>query len=127
VAIELNHTIVHSTDKARAATFVTELFGLPPAKPFGHFLVVEVDNGVSLDYIETDGPFDRQHYAFLVGDDEFTTVHRRIVERGLDHWADPGRTTPNEINHHDGGRGVYFTDPDGHLLEIITRPYGSGN
>lgn len=125
MAIELNHTIVHVTDQTRAATFMTDLFDLTPAKTFGPFLVVELDNGVSLDFIETDDDFDRQHYAFLVGEDEFTSIFDRIVRQAVDHWADPGRSTPGEINHHDGGRGVYFVDPDGHLLEIITRPYGA--
>jgi hypothetical protein len=43
------------------------------------------------------------------------------------YWADPGQTRRDEINTRDGGRGLYFTDPDGHLLEILTRPYGSGS
>jgi len=81
---------------------------------------------VSLDYREVDGDIASQHYAFLVSEDEFDAIYGKIVERGLDHWADPGLTRPKEINRNDGGRGVYFTDPDGHLLEIITRPYGSG-
>jgi catechol 2,3-dioxygenase-like lactoylglutathione lyase family enzyme len=127
MAIELDHTIVHVSDRARGAAFLTDLFDLPAPRPFGHFLVVEVDNGVSLDFIETDDRFDRQHYAFLVGEDEFTRIHGRIVAEGIDHWADPGRTQPGAINHHDGGRGVYFADPDDHLYEIITRPYGSGS
>lgn len=124
MAIELNHTIVHVCDRARGARFITDLFDLPPAAPFSHFLVVELANGVSLDFDETDGPFDRQHYAFLVGDAEFDAIFARIVEQGIDHWADPGRTKPSAINHHDGGRGVYFADPDDHLYEIITKPYG---
>jgi catechol 2,3-dioxygenase-like lactoylglutathione lyase family enzyme len=126
MAIELNHTIVHVSDRARGARFVTDLFGLPRATPFGPFLVVELANGVSLDYVQADGSFDPQHYAFLVGEDEFDAIIGRIAEHGIPHWADPGRTTPNEINLHDGGRGVYFADPDDHLYEIITRPYGSG-
>ena len=125
MAIELNHTIVHSRNRERGASFLTDLFDLPPATPFGSFLVVEVSNGVSLDYMDVDGEFTNQHYAFLVGEDEFSAIHGRIVERGLDNWADPMKGRPGEINHRDGGRGVYFTDPDGHLLEILTRPYGS--
>ncbi len=65
-----------------------------------------------------------QHYAFLVSDDEFDAALGRIQEQGLDYWADPARTQPGEINHHFGGRGVYFPDPDNHLLELITKPYG---
>lgn len=89
------------------------------------FLVVPVDNGVSLDFHDTDDEIDSQHYAFLVGDQEFDEIFARLGERRLDYWADPGQTRRGEINHHHGGRGVYFEDPDGHLLEVITRPYGS--
>ena len=126
MTIELNHTIVWCRDKKVSASFLTEVFDLPDATRFGPFLVVEVANGVSLDYREVDGDIASQHYAFLVSEDEFDAIYGKIVERGLDHWADPGLTRPKEINRNDGGRGVYFTDPDGHLLEIITRPYGSG-
>ncbi|MDH6244488.1 VOC family protein [Mycobacterium sp. OTB74] len=128
MAITFNHTIVYSADRDAAAAFFTELFGLPPAKDFGRFRAVELNHGVSLDFgqaadVEQISP---QHYAFLVSEDEFTAIYGRIRERGLPHWADPQRQRPDEINHHDGGRGVYFADPSGHYLEIITRPYGSG-
>lgn len=88
--------------------------------------MVEADNGVSLDYSETDGQITPQHYAFLVGEPEFDAAFARISEQGLTYWADPGRTRANEINTRDSGRGLYFEDPDGHLMEILTRPYGSG-
>lgn len=123
--VQLNHTIVHSRDKREAAEFLTGIFGLPDATRFGPFLVVELDNGVSLDFYDSDGEIASQHYAFLIGESEFDEVLARIRERGLDYWADPGQTLPGRINHNDGGRGVYFEDPNGHLLEIITRPYGS--
>lgn len=83
-----------------------------------------MDNGVSLDFMEQPGEIAAQHYAFLVSDAEFDAIYGRIKAAGLEHWANPARTQPNEINNHFGGRGVYFPDPDGHLLEIITRPYG---
>jgi len=127
MTVELNHTIVWCRDQHRSAAFRTEILGRPPAVRFGPFLVVEVDNGISLDFHETDGEIAGQHYAFLIGEDDFDEIFGRIVERGLDYWADPMRSQPGEINHHDGGRGVYFSDPDGHGLEIITRPYGSGS
>jgi catechol 2,3-dioxygenase-like lactoylglutathione lyase family enzyme len=126
VAPQLNHTIVHVRDNRAAADWVAELLGLPAPTPFGHFQVVAVANGVSLDYISYDGDFDRQHYAFLVSEAEFDEIFDRITARGKAHWADPARTQPDQINHNDGGRGVYFEDLDGHFLEIITRPYGSG-
>jgi catechol 2,3-dioxygenase-like lactoylglutathione lyase family enzyme len=126
VSVRLNHTIVWSRDAQVSADFFTDLFGRPPATRFGPFLVVEVDNGVSLDFHDVDGDVAPQHYAFLVDETDFDAIFGRVQARGLEHWADPGRTRPGTINHHDGGRGVYFPDPDGHLLEIITRPYGSG-
>ena len=126
MSVELNHTIVWCRDQQTSATFLAEVLGLPAPARFGPFLVVEAGNGVSLDYHDSDAEIASQHYAFLVGEDDFDGVFDRIRARGLDYWADPGQTRPGEINHHDGGRGVYFPDPDGHLLEVITRPYGSG-
>ena len=125
MTIKLNHTIVHSNDKRAAAKFFTELFGLPAAKPFGPFLDVEVSNEVTLAFMDAGGMKPQtQHYAFLVGDGEFDEIFGRVKSRGLDYWADPGRRQKGEINRRYGGRGVYFEDPSGHLLEIITRPYG---
>ena len=126
MAARLNHTIVWCRDKTRSATFLAEMLGRPAPKPFFHFLVVDLDNDVSLDFLERDAEIAPQHYAFLIDEHDFDAVFARIRERGLAHWADPGRTRPGEINRNDGGRGVYFEDPDGHLLEVLTRPYGSG-
>lgn len=122
---ELNHTIVWCSDKKRSSEFLTDILGLPPARTFFHFLVVDLANGVSLDFYQKEGSVAQQHYAFLVGEEEFDASFERIKERGLDYWADPARTQPGQINSHFGGRGVYFADPDNHLLELITRPYGS--
>jgi catechol 2,3-dioxygenase-like lactoylglutathione lyase family enzyme len=124
MAVQLNHTIVHVRDQRESATFLAELLGLPEPTPYGPFLVVEAANGVSLDFIEEHG--EPQHYAFLVSEEEFDAIFGRITARGLTYWADPGRRRPGEINTNDGGRGVYWEDPSGHFLEIITRPYGSG-
>ncbi|MBB6170998.1 catechol 2,3-dioxygenase-like lactoylglutathione lyase family enzyme [Nocardiopsis mwathae] len=126
MAIELNHTIVAARDKEASARFLTEILGLPAAKPFGPFMAVELDNAATLDFMNVDGEIPSQHYAFLVGEDEFDAGFARIREKGLDYWADPMQERPGEINTDDGGRGVYFLDPDGHFLELITRPYGSG-
>jgi len=126
MTIKLNHTIVHSLDKRAAAEFFAGLFGLPKPKPFGPFLDVEVANEVTLAFLDADGmEIQMQHYAFLVSEAEFDQIFGRIKQRGLKHWADPGQKQAGEINRHFGGRGVYFQDPSGHLLEIITRPYGS--
>jgi len=124
--VQLNHTIVSCRDQQRSASFLTGILGLAAPVRFAHFLVVEADNNVSLDFAETAGPITPQHYAFLVGEAEFDAAFGRIQGEGLQFWADPGRRQPGVINHRDGGRGVYFEDPDGHVLEILTRPYGSG-
>jgi catechol 2,3-dioxygenase-like lactoylglutathione lyase family enzyme len=126
VSVQLNHTIVSCRDQQRSAAFLSEILGLPPPTRFGHFLVVEADNAVSLDFAESRAEIAAQHYAFLVGEDEFDAAFGRIRDQGLTYWADPGKSRPGAINHNDGGRGLYFDDPDGHRLEIITRPYGSG-
>ncbi len=127
MVIELNHTIVAAHDAETSARWMTELFGLPEPRRFGHFWQVDTANGVGLDFDSSgDDEVAGTHYAFLVGEDEFTDIYGRIVDRGLDHWADPMARRPGEINYHDGGRGVYFRNPDGHYFEVITRPYGSG-
>jgi catechol 2,3-dioxygenase-like lactoylglutathione lyase family enzyme len=126
MTVQLDHTIVGVPDKRASATFVAEILGLPPPVPFGPFLVVETDNGTSLDFADWGDENLVQHYAFLISEAEFDEIFGRIQERGLTYWADPHRSVAGEINHHDGGRGVYFEEPGGHLLEIITRPYGSG-
>jgi catechol 2,3-dioxygenase-like lactoylglutathione lyase family enzyme len=127
MAVQLNHTIVHALDREVSARFTAEILGLPAPTPFGPFLVVELANGVSLDFISADeSEIITEHYAFLVSEPEFDEIFGRIKERGLPFWADPQAHRPGEINRHDGGRGVYFRDPAGHYLEIITRPYGSG-
>ena len=126
MVIQLNHTIVHVPDKAESATFLAGILDRPAPVAFGPFLVVELDNGVSLDFADDHGPAHPQHYAFLVSEAEFDKVFARIKERGLTYWADPARRRPGEFNTNDGGRGVYWEEPGGHFLEIITRPYGSG-
>jgi catechol 2,3-dioxygenase-like lactoylglutathione lyase family enzyme len=127
MAVELNHTIVAARDKRAAATFLSDLLGLPAPAPFGPFLVVNVDNGVSLDFMDTSEDIRPQHYAFLVSEADFDTIFGRIRAQQLDYWADPFHHQPGEINTRDGGRGVYFDDPNGHVLELLTRPYGSGS
>jgi catechol 2,3-dioxygenase-like lactoylglutathione lyase family enzyme len=127
MATQLNHTIVYSSDPAKSAHFLAEILGCPAPVRLGHFEVVELDNGVSLDFAAADGPIQSQHYAFLVSEAEFDAVFGRIRKRGVQYWSDPRRSRPHQINHNDGGRGVYFPDPDDHFLEVITRPYGSGS
>jgi len=127
MAVEFNHTIVWARDSQTSAAFLAEVLGLSAPKRWGPFVVVAADNGTNIDFMDADGEITPQHYAFLVSESEFDDIFGRIRERTLDYWSDPAQTQRDEINHHDGGRGLYFEDPNGHLLEIITRPYGSGN
>jgi catechol 2,3-dioxygenase-like lactoylglutathione lyase family enzyme len=122
----LNHTIVAAHDKDAAATFMTEILGLGPPRLLGPFAVVHVSDDTTLDFIDADAEIVSQHYAFLVSETEFDEIFSRIRERNLPYWADPGKNERDRINGWDDGRGLYFDDPNGHLLEIITRPYGSG-
>jgi catechol 2,3-dioxygenase-like lactoylglutathione lyase family enzyme len=126
MVVRLNHTIVSARDKKASATFLAEILGLPDPTPFGPFMTVAAGNDVTLDFMDTGDNVTTQHYAFLVDDNEFDEIFGRIRGRGLPYWADPHHDQPGEINTRDGGRGVYFDDPNGHNLEILTRPYGSG-
>lgn len=124
MTVQLDHTIVSAHNKDRAATFLTEILGLPPPRRLGHFTVVQI--GVtSIDFVSKSGDIQQRHFAFLVSEGEFDEIFDRIRARKLPYWSDPRRRHPGEVNVWDDGRGVYFDDPDGHLLEIITRRYGS--
>ncbi|MDP3175326.1 MAG: VOC family protein [Phenylobacterium sp.] len=125
MSVQLNHTIVWCSDKHRSSAFLAQMLGRPDPVAFYHFMVVEMDNSVSLDFYQQDEAVTVQHYAFLTSEAEFDGVFARIEARGLEYWADPARTRSGEINRNDDGRGVYFLDPDGHVLEVITRPYGA--
>jgi catechol 2,3-dioxygenase-like lactoylglutathione lyase family enzyme len=121
--VALNHTIVHARDKRASAAFYAELLDLPPPVAMDPFLDVETHNGVTLAFLDTDQPIQVQHYAFLVTEAEFDAIFARIQARGLPHWDTPWRGKVG-INTNDGGRGTYFEDPAGNLLEILTVPYG---
>jgi catechol 2,3-dioxygenase-like lactoylglutathione lyase family enzyme len=126
MSVQLNHTIVWCRDQKISANFLREMLGLPAPSRFGPFLVVSLNNDISLDFYETEDEIMSQHYAFLVGDAEFEPIFERVRKRKLTYWADPGKEQKGKLNHRDGGKGFYFEDPDGHFLEILTRPYGSG-
>lgn len=126
MAIQLNHTIVPARDAKASASWLCEILGREAPARFGPFWTVQLDNGVTLDFQNSDEAMPIEHYAFLVTEQEFDEIFGRIRERGLQYWADPMHQRLNEINHNDGGRGLYWNDPNGHYLEIITRPYGSG-
>ncbi|MFI6492857.1 VOC family protein [Streptomyces sp. NPDC050564] len=127
MSVELNHTIVAAHDKKASAQFLADILGLQVSPQYGPFIPVPIPNGVTLDYMDTSATITPQHYAFLVSDEDFDKIFARIRAAGLTYWADPAHRRVNEINTNDGGRGTYFDDPNGHNLEILTRPYGSGD
>ncbi|MFJ4746582.1 VOC family protein [Streptomyces albogriseolus] len=112
MSVELNHTIVHARDNRESAEFFAKLLGLEITSEWGPFIAVGLSNGVTLDFatIPQDSITPPQHYAFLVSEEDFDAAYARIRQRG--------------IEHNDGGRGVYFMDPAGHAMELITVPYG---
>ncbi|MEU3497020.1 VOC family protein [Kitasatospora cineracea] len=125
MSVELNHTIVHARDNRESAEFFADLLNLEITAEWGPFIAVALGNGVTLDFATV--PADSitpQHYAFLVSEEEFDAAYARIGQRGIEHYADPRRQQPGTVNHNDGGRGVYFMDPAGHAMELITVPYG---
>ena len=127
MSVQLNHTIVWCNDKEKSSAFLVEMLGLGESPiPFGPMLVVRLSNGVSMDFYQQDGKIALQHYAFLVSEEEFDQVFARVKAKDLAYWADPAREKPGEIYRHFGGRGIYFDDPNGHFLEVMTRPYDLG-
>ncbi|MCM2415843.1 VOC family protein [Streptomyces sp. RKAG290] len=125
MSVELNHTIVHARDNRESAEFLAGILGLETGAEWGPFIPLATANGVTLDFATVPAEsLTPQHYAFLISEAEFDTAYARIRELGTTYYADPHRKHPGEINHNDGGRGVYFIDPSGHAMEIITRPYG---
>lgn len=125
MSVELNHTIIHARNNRESAEFFVDLLDLEITAEWGPFIAVGLSNGVTLDFATIPAEsITPQHYAFLVSQEEFDAAYARIMQRGIEHYADPQRQHPGEINHHDGGYGVYFMDPAGHAMELITVPYG---
>lgn len=125
MSVELNHTIVHARDNRESAEFFAALLDLETTAEWGPFIAVALSNGVTLDFATI--PADKitpQHYAFLVSEEQFDAAYTRIRQQGIEHYTDPQQQHPGTINHNDGGRGVYFMDPTGHAMELITVPYG---
>jgi catechol 2,3-dioxygenase-like lactoylglutathione lyase family enzyme len=126
MSVELNHTIVHARDNRESAEFLARILGLEVGAEWGPFIPVTTGNGVTLDFAAVPaGSIATQHYAFLVSDEEFDAAFARLQQAGVTYYADPHLRQPGEINHHHGGRGLYFKDPAGHGMEIITQPYGT--
>ncbi|CAM5331566.1 VOC family protein [Streptomyces atroolivaceus] len=122
--VQLDHHAVYARDRSLSAEFIAAVLGLEVGSPFGPFLPVDLGNGVTLDYYELrDEPVQSQHYAFLVPDAQFDTMIARLQMLDVTYYADPNHSEPGRINRLFGGRGAYFKDPDGHNMEIMTRPY----
>ncbi len=123
MAIELNHTIVPAHDKEASALFYERIFGLKYEGPLGHFAPVRIPSqSLTLDFDNRE-KFQPQHYAFKVSESEFDEIFGRVKAEGLVYGSEPWTSENKEINHWNGGRGVYFRDPNGHLLELLTRDY----
>jgi catechol 2,3-dioxygenase-like lactoylglutathione lyase family enzyme len=120
VTVELNHTIVPAHDKHASARFLADILGLPVGDEVGPFVPVALGNGVTLDFMDSVSG-GSQHYAFLVDDDTFDAAYKRLLDAAVQTWADPDHHEPDGINTRWGGRGVYFPDPAGHNMEILTR------
>ena len=125
MTITLDHTIVHAHDPAATAEFLARILGLAAPRRLGHFTVVDV-GPTSLDLMPSNGPVSSRHFAFLVSEEQFDEILGRLQSAGIPYRADPFHREPDAINSWDDGRGVYFDDPNGHVLEVLTRRYGSG-
>jgi catechol 2,3-dioxygenase-like lactoylglutathione lyase family enzyme len=119
--ITLNHTIVPSHDKESSAQFFARIMGLKYGGMMGHFAQVHVNGDLSFDW-DNRQDFDHHHYAFLVTEQDFDSIIGRIKSEGVQYGSQPNAPTNGEINTRRGGRGLYFPDPDGHLMEIMTTP-----
>jgi catechol 2,3-dioxygenase-like lactoylglutathione lyase family enzyme len=124
MTIELNHTIVPARDKEESARFYERMLGFKYEGPMGHFAPIRIPSqSLTLDFDTWEESFQPQHYAFKVSEAEFDEIFGRIVEAGLSYGSGPFSPEDMQINRWNGGRGVYFRDPSGHLLELLTRDY----
>ena len=119
MAIFLDHTIVPAKNKAASAKFFAEIFGLNVKRGQGHFAQVQVNDTLTFDFADEPEP-QSHHYAFHIGDAEFDAIFGRVKERKLPYGSAPYNHTDGEIYTRRGGRGFYFEDPNGHLLEVMT-------
>jgi catechol 2,3-dioxygenase-like lactoylglutathione lyase family enzyme len=123
MTIELNHTIVPARDKEESARFYERMFGFKYEGPMGHFAPIVIPSqSLTLDFDNRE-TFQPQHYAFKVSEEEFDSIFGRIQSEGLVYGSEPWTPEDMQINRWNGGRGVYFRDPNGHLLELLTRDY----
>jgi catechol 2,3-dioxygenase-like lactoylglutathione lyase family enzyme len=122
MTITLNHTIVPARDKEAAAHFFAQIFGLHFEGRGGHFAPVRVNDTLTLDFADEEGPITSQHYAFHVSNAEFDSILQRVKAAGLAIGSSPWSLDDGKLNDWNGGRGFYFKDPDGHVIELMTVP-----
>lgn len=120
--ITLNHTIIPTHDNIGSAKFYERIFGFAFVKEWGHFAVVKVNQTLTLDFMNK-GEFSSLHYAFKVSEKQFDEILIRIKTENIVFGSGPSSLDDGKINHNYGGRGTYFKDPNGHVLEIITTDY----
>jgi len=127
--IELNHTVIPARDKLASAKFFARILGLAfDERAVGYFAPVKVNDALTMDFVDRDdwtGDFEGDkrevhHYAFKVSEQDFDLIFARIKTEGIAYGSEPNALDNMDINHRDGGRGVYWRDPDGHVLEILT-------
>ena len=121
MAIVLDHTIVPARDKEASARFFAQIFGLSYDGPKGHFAPVRINEALTLDFDNRER-FENHHYAFHISDAEFDAILERVKAAGRKWGSGPGSHEDGQINTRRGGRGFYFADLDGHLLEVMTTP-----
>ena len=120
MTVRLDHTIVPAKDKIASAEFFAEIFGLTVTP--GHFAQVQVNESLTFDFADEHGPAESHHYAFHVSEAEFEAIFNRVKAKGIPYGSEPHSRTDGQINTRRGGRGFYFEDPNGHLLEVMTVP-----
>lgn len=119
MAIELNHTIVPAHDKVDSAKFFARIFGLQYEGAVSHFAPVQVNDSLTLDF-DNRTQFESHHYAFKVSEEDFDAIFGQIEAEGIPYGSGPFSLEDMKLNHRSGGRGVYFRDPNGHILELLT-------
>lgn len=125
MSVSINHLILFAHDKVSSARFLAHILDRPEPTLWGPFATVALDSHCHVEFAEPDYEIQPQHVAFLVSEEDFDGIYERITATGLTHWADPQMAHPGTYNRNHGGRGVYFRDPSGHGLEVLTRPYGA--
>jgi catechol 2,3-dioxygenase-like lactoylglutathione lyase family enzyme len=119
MTIVLDHTIVPAHDNEASARFFAHIFGLRYEGAVSHFAPVRLNETLMMDF-DTSATFEPHHYAFKVSEPEFDAIFQRVKDEGLAYGSGPRSHNNMQINHRDGGRGFYFKDPNGHLLEVLT-------